>query len=140
MNTKNRITKRDYYNCIDALINAANDAGFGLPEGITYEDLNGFVAHEVELLDNKAAAAAKRAAEKRVAGDALREKIYSVLTEEPQTLPQIVAAVGDPGLSPQMLSPRLKALVDLGQAAKVSVTVPGIEGGKNRKATAYTLA
>ena len=138
-NTK-KITKRDSYNTIAAILDAAQDAGFGLPEGMSYEALGEFVAHEIELLDNKAAAAAKRAASKKEAGDALREKIAGVLTGENQTIAEIVASLGDPAVTPQMVTPRLTQLVDLGQAVKDSVSVPGVDGGKSRKVSAYRLA
>lgn len=136
--TKTKITKRDCFATITAVLNAANEAGFGLPEGVTFDDLTSFVAHEVELLDNKAVAAAKRAEKKRAAGDALREKIQGVLTGEFQTLPEINSAIGDPAVSIQMLSPRLKALVDLGVAEKDTVATEGADG-KTKKAVAYRL-
>lgn len=140
MTTTNKITKRDNYATLQAILKAAEEQGFGLPDGITYDSLNEFVAHEVELLDNKAAAAAKRAAEKKTAGDALREKVLSVLTDELQTIPAIVAAIGDVNVSAQMITPRLKQLVDLQLAEKDQISISGADGGKSRKAVAYRKA
>jgi hypothetical protein len=140
MTTTKKITKRDNYAVIAALLKVAEEQGFGLPEDMTYAGLNEFVAHEIELLDNKAAAAAKRAADKKVEGDALREKIYEVLTDENMTLAEIVAAMGDNNITPQSITPRLTQLLNLGQVVKDTVTVPGVDGGKSRKLSAYRKA
>lgn len=139
MNTT-KITKKTYFATIEAIVADAQANGVILPEGITYEGLNEFVAHEVELLNNKAAAAAKRAASKKATGDALREKIANVLTDEPQTINEIVVALGDPNVSPAMVTPRLSQLADLGQVVKEQVSVPGVDGGKSRKISAYRKA
>lgn len=139
MNTL-KITKKTYLATIKALVADAEANNVELPEGVTYEGINEFVDHEVELLDNKAAAAAKRAAEKKIAGDALREKVASVLTDEFQTIPQIVAAIGDVNTTAQMITPRLTQLVDLGQAVKEQKTIAGVDGGKSRKVSSYKLA
>ena len=140
MNTNKKATKRDTYTLIGEILGAAEENGFGLPEGYTFGDLKEFVAHEVELLDKKAESAAKRAADKRTAGDALREKVLGLLTSENQTLAQVTAALGDPNVTPQMVTPRLKQLIDLGQAVKEQVTMAGTDGGKSRKVTVYRIA
>lgn len=139
MNTTKKITKRDLYSIVSAIITEAENQGFGLPEGVTFADLTEFVDHEVELLDKKAESAAKRAATKREVGDALREKIASALTDEYQPIAAIVAALGDSGITPQMATPRLKQLCDIGFAEKDQVTVPGVDG-KSRKVSAYKRA
>ena len=140
MTTVKKITKRDYFATIQQLASYAEGQGVGLPEGITYEGINEFVTHEVELLDNKAAAAAKRAADKKVEGDALREKILSVLTSELQSISDIVAALGDANITAQMVTPRLTQLKELGQVEKDQITVAGVDGGKSRKVSAYRLS
>lgn len=139
MNTTKKITKRDQYSVISAILAEAENQGFSLPEGVTFADLNEFVDHEVELLDKKAESAAKRAATKKVEGDALRDRIAGVLTDEYQPIAAIVAALGDAGVSPQMATPRLKQLCDLGIAVKDQVSVPGVDG-KSKKASAYKRA
>lgn len=135
--TTKKITKKTYFATLSALVADAQANGVELPEGVTYEGLTEFVDHEVELLDNKAAAAAKRAADKKVEGDALREKIAGVLTSEFQTINEIVAALGDTQISPAMVTPRLTQLVNLGQAEKEQKTIPGVDGGKSRKVSTY---
>ena len=106
---------------------------------IDFGMLSDFANHEIELLDKKAESAAKRAADKKVAGDALRDRIYGVLSDtEFKTISEIVKELGDPDVSAQMVTARLTQLGSLGQIEKDSVTVPAAgEGGKARKVVAY---
>lgn len=140
--TTRKVTKKAQYNTILAILADAEANNVELPEGITYDGLNEFVSHEIELLDNKAAAAAKRAADKKTEGDELRGKVLSVLTGEYQTIPEIVAAVTAAGVAdatPQKITSRLTQLANLGQATKDSISVPTADG-KTRKVSAYKVA
>lgn len=136
-----KVTKKANYSAILAILNAAESNGLELDgTEITYDSLRDFVEHEVELLDNKAAAAAKRAAAKKVEGDALREKIYDVLTDEPMTINEIVKALNDEDISAQMVTARLTQLAspEVNRVVKETVTVPTSgEGGKSKKLSAY---
>lgn len=141
-NTVKKPTKKTNYNVILAILDYAENHGATIDaEGVTYESLRDFIGHEVELLDNKAAAAAKRAADKRQAGDELREKVAGVLdTEKFMTINEIVNALGDPDISAQMVTARLTQLAspEVGRVEKTTVTVPAAtEGGKSRKVSAY---
>lgn len=140
-NTVKKPTKKANYSAILSILDAAMDAGITLDLGeITYDSLHEFVDHEIELLDNKAAAAQKRAAAKKVEGDALRERIYEVLTDEPMTINEIVKILGDDDVSAQMVTARLTQLAspEVNRVAKETVTVPAsAEGGKSKKLSAY---
>ena len=140
-NTIKKPTKKANYSAILAILDAAEANGLTLEGGeITYDSLREFVEHEIELLDNKAAAAAKRAAAKKVEGDALRERIYDVLTDEPMTINDIVKALDDPDVSNQMVTARLTQLAspEVNRVAKEQITVPAsTEGGKSKKLSAY---
>lgn len=140
-NTVKKPTKKANYSAILAILNAAESNGLELDgTEITYDSLRDFVEHEVELLDNKAAAAAKRAAAKKVEGDALREKIYDVLTDEPMTINEIVKALDDEDISAQMVTARLTQLAspEVNRVVKETVTVlASSEGGKSKKLSAY---
>lgn len=138
MNTTKKTTKRTYFSTVTELIKFAQDQDVELPEGVTYEGLNEFVDHEIELLDKKAEAAAERAAKQKTEGDALREKIYSLLTDEFQTVPEITAKVGDPEVSPQMVTARLTQLYKLDRVIRDQQNIGG--EGKTRKASVYKLA
>lgn len=139
-NTTIKITKREKFNMIDAILTTMEDEGFDLnSDTITYDVLHEFVASELTLLDNKAAAAAKRAQDKKAAGDALRERVYETLSADtPMTIAEIVAAIGDADVSSQMVTGRLTQLVNAHMASKDYVTIPATtEGGKARKLSAY---
>jgi len=139
MTTSKKITKKAQYATILDILAYAEDNDFALPEGLDFDMLSDFVNHEIELLDKKAESAAKRAADKKVAGDALRDRIYGVLSDtEFKTIAEIVKELGDPDVSAQMVTARLTQLNSLEQIDKDSVTVPAAtDGGKARKVVAY---
>ena len=139
MNKTVKFNKKAQYATVLDILAFAEDNSFALPEGMDYGMLSDFVNHEIELLDKKAESAAKRAADKKVAGDALRERIYGVLSDtEFKTIAEIVKDLGDPDVSPQMVTARLTQLIHLEQVEKDSVTVPAAsDEGKARKVTAY---
>ena len=139
MTTSKKMTKKALFATVLDVLAFAEDNDFVLPEGIDFGMLSDFANHEIELLDKKAESAAKRAADKKVAGDALRDRIYGVLSDtEFKTISEIVKELGDPDVSAQMVTARLTQLGSLGQIEKDSVTVPAAgEGGKARKVVAY---
>ena len=139
MTTTKKITKKAMYATVLDILADAESRGFALPEGMDFGALSDFVNHEIELLDKKAESAAKRAADKKVAGDALRDRIYGVLSDTDfKTTTEIVSALGDPDVSSQMVTARLTQLINLEQVEKDSVTIPASgEGGKSRKVVAY---
>lgn len=139
MTTTKKITKKAMYATVLDILADAESRGFALPEGMDFGALSDFVNHEIELLDKKAESAAKRAADKKVAGDALRDRIYGVLSDTDfKTTNEIVSALGDPDVSSQMVTARLTQLINLEQVEKDSVTIPASgEGGKSRKVVAY---
>ena len=97
-----------------------------------------FIETQIAALDRKAAKAKERAAAKKVAGDELRETIFSVLTDEFQTLDMILPAVkeitGDDTLTNSKIIPRLSALVDLEKVVKEKVKT------ENGDKMAYAIA
>lgn len=139
MNKTVKFNKKAQFATVLDILAFAEDSNFVLPEGLDYGMLSDFVNHEIELLDKKAESAAKRAADKKVAGDALRERIYNVLSDtEFKTISEIVKDLNDPDVSPQMVTARLTQLIHLEQVEKDSVTVPAAtDEGKSRKVTAY---
>lgn len=122
-----KITKRD--NFVDA-VNVLETAG--------RTDLADVIRHEIELLDSKAAKAKAAAAKKKVDGDALRDAVQAVLTDELQTIADITAQVEGDDISTAKVQYRLNALVGAGIARKEQVTVG--EGDGKRKLMSYALA
>lgn len=122
-----KITKRDNFN---AIIEVLTDAG--------REDLADVIKHEIELLDNKAAKAKATAAKKKTEGDALRDAVQAVLTDELQTIADVTAKVEGDEITSAKVQFRLNALVGAGIASKEQVVVG--EGDSKRKLMAYKLA
>ena len=139
--TVKKTSKKDKLFALKAITQAAESAGMDLDfEDITYDTLYEFIDHEIELLGNKAAAAQKRAASKKAEGDALREKVYNVLSDtEYMTTDEIVKALDDEDITAQMVTSRLTQLVspDVARAEKTQITVAGKDGGRSRKLSAY---
>ena len=135
------VTKKTKFLAVMDLIDAAEAAGVEFSETVPADMLRAFVENELATLEKKAASAQKRAAEKKVEGDALRDRVESYLTDEPQTVATITAAIGDPDVSSQMVVSRLSQLVKAGRAIKEDVKVASnVEGGKTRTLAAYHLA
>ena len=127
--TEKKITKRDNFNAIIGVLIDADR-----------EDLAKVIEHEIELLDNKAAKAKATAAKKKTEGDALRDAVQAVLTDELQTIKEITEKVEFEGFdgSQAKVQYRLNALVNAEIAVKEQVSVG--EGETKRKLMAYKLA
>lgn len=141
MNTTPKSTKRDSFNSILSMIEAAKAAGV---PGFDYDGLTDTMNKEIANLDKKAEAAKARAAKVKEQGDALRETLAGCLTADLQTIAEILSAAqvatGDTSLSAQKITSRLGDLVSLGRAVKGEVSISAPEGGKSRKLVAYALA
>lgn len=140
-NTVKKPTKKANYSTLLQILDAA-ETSITLDTGdITYDSLREFINHEIELLDNKAVAAQKRAAAKKVEGDALREEIFGVLSDtQYMTINDIVKALGREDVSAQMVTARLTQLAspEVARVEKDMISVPAAaEGGKTKKLSAY---
>lgn len=123
-----KVTKRENFEAIIAVLNEAGR-----------EDLAKVVAHEIELLDNKAAKAKAKAAEKKTEGDALTAAVEAVLTADFATIADVTAkVVFDGEVSAAKVQYRLNQLVNNGKAVKEQVTVG--EGDSKRKLMAYAIS
>lgn len=127
-----KISKRDMYS---ALIAWADGEDFKYDMA----DLTAFAQNEIDLLDRKAEKTRERAAKKREAGDELRDAVESLLTDEFQTIPELLAQIEGDDLTPNKIAVRASALEKMGRAVKEVITVEDSEGHKVKK-TAYKLA
>ena len=127
--TEKKITKRDNFNAIIGVLIDADR-----------EDLAKVIEHEIELLDAKSSKAKATAAKKKAEGDALRDAVQAVLTDELATIKEITEKVEFEGFdgSQAKVQYRLNALVNAGIAVKEQVTVG--EGESRRKLMAYRIA
>ena len=125
--TDKKMTKKDFYNMIkDAMADNA--------------DVVAFCEKEIAAIDHKAVKAKERAAAKAAEGDALMDAIAAVLTDEPMTNADILAAIADEEATVNKIAYRTNALAKAGRAVKTEVTVAAEEGGRARKLVAYTAA
>ena len=120
-----KITEREMYTMISELL-----------EG--NEDVVAFCEKKIAALDKKAENAKVKAAEKKAAGDELRARVEEVLTDEWQTIAEVVAALDDEEVTASKVTYRLNALVDLGVAVKDETKIPS--DGKTRIVKVFKLA
>lgn len=128
-----KVTKR---NVIEALMamNFVDDVQVG-DVIVTPADIKETLEKSLASLENKAVKAKERAAQKKVEGDELRDKIESVLDDDFKTIADIIDAVDVEDLTPAKVSSRVAQLVKLGRVEKEQVKV-----NDNRKVMAYKIA
>lgn len=122
-----RLTKKDYYALIKEVLEASDVEA--------KSELLAFVEKQVEMIENKAEKAKARAAEKKIAGDELREAVKSVLTSEFQTADAITSQVDGEEVTRAKVISRLGQLVKNGEAEKTDVKTED-----NRTVKAYKIA
>lgn len=99
---------------------------------ITTEDILDYVNTTIEQLNAKGEKAKAKAAEKKAEGDELTKKIEAVITDEYQTVADIVAAVDEEEATRSKITARITQLIKAGKAHKTLVKT---EDG--RKLVAY---
>ena len=105
-----KMTKKDYFVEIKEVLENANEIA-----------LAEVMAHEVELLENKAIKNKERAAQRKIEGDELRDTISNILVDEFQTIDEIVEQLDDEEITKAKVVARLTQLVNLGEAIKEQV-------------------
>ena len=99
-----------------------------------------FCQDQIADLDKKAAKAKERAAAKKAESDELTDLVYSVLTDEYQTIADITVIVAEtiPDVSASKVTARLTKLFNTGVIEKEQISIEDSEG-KKRKCMAYRL-
>ena len=120
-----KITKKDYFAMVAEIVDNSNAEN--------KDELMEFIEKQVEALDKKAAKAKERAAEKKAEGDALRDKVEAVLTNEVQVIDQIVEAIGDEDVT------RYKVVARLTQLVKADIAVKEEVKNGSKKVMGYKL-
>lgn len=118
--------KETYFNEFKDIINAADI------DAETREDYIAFIDKQIEMLDKKKEASKARRAAKTAESDALTDRIYSLLTDEAQTVEEVLIALDEEDLTRAKVVSRLGKLVRAGQATKEPIKVDG------QRRTAYT--
>ena len=107
-----------------------------LIEDVEFEDateqaeLIEFVDKQIETLNSRKAAAAKRAEKKRQESDELTDKIYDVIGEDYITVDEVVAALNDEDVTRNKVTARLGKLVRNGVIEKAKIKIEGVENKK----------
>ena len=81
-------------------------------------ELSQFIAHEIELLENKKSYKSSKPTKRQVENEAVKEAITGVLTDEGQTVTEIMAQLGDASLTNQRVSALLTQMKKAGTVNK----------------------
>ena len=126
-----KITERDIYH---AMIDGTIDADI----------MREFAEKKLAQLDKRNETAKVRAAKKRAEGDVLTEQVLQVLSDQPMSREDVVAALADMGVETTVgkVGYRLTALSkpEDGRVVKAEATIGGEDGGKPRHVVVYTIA
>lgn len=120
-----KMTKKEMFGLLLELLETAEVA--------EREELKNFVAHEIEMIENKAEKA--KTYKRKKAADVLKEQIYTKLDVlEFRTIHDIVSDFNDADITAAKVSARLTSLVKEGVAIKEEIKI------ENRKLMGYKLA
>lgn len=117
------MTKRDVLNAL-ATVDFTENIVVG-DVVVTPDDIKDYVDNAIAQLENRAAKAAERAAQKKAEGDELRATVKGVLDETPKTIAEIVEALDDPEITNAKVVARLTQLVKAGEVFKADSKVDG---------------
>lgn len=120
-----KMTKKEMFGLLLGLLETAEVA--------ERDELKNFVAHEIEMIENKAEKA--KTYKRKKAADVLKEQIYTKLDVlEFRTIHDIVSDFNDADITAAKVSARLTSLVKEGLAIKEEIKI------ENRKLMGYKLA
>ena len=122
---ENRVTKREMY---EALVSFAvnGEMSYETEEGavvVSMDELKAFAENEIAQLDKKLEKARERAAAKKAEADVLMDRVKEVLTDEYQTIADIMVVLNDEDVTAGKVTARLTKLVKAGEAEKTDVKV-----------------
>ena len=120
-----KMTKKEMFGLLLELLETAEVA--------ERDELKNFVAHEIEIIENKAEKA--KTYKRKKTADVLKEQIYTKLDVlEFRTIHDIVSDFDDADITAAKVSARLTSLVKEGLAVKEEIKI------ENRKLMGYKLA
>ena len=120
-----KMTKKEMFGLLLGLLETAEVA--------ERDELKNFVAHEIEMIENKAEKA--KTYKRKKPADVLKEQIYTKLDVlEFRTIHDIVSDFNDADITAAKVSARLTSLVKEGIAIKEEIKI------ENRKLMGYKLA
>ena len=120
-----KMTKKEMFGLLLGLLETAEVA--------ERDELKNFVAHEIEMIENKAEKA--KTYKRKKTADVLKEQVYTKLDVlEFRTIHDIVSDFNDADITAAKVSARLTSLVKEGLAIKEEIKI------ENRKLMGYKLA
>lgn len=93
------MTKKENFVAINALLNE-----------LGHNEFDEFISHEIELLGKKAGYKSSKPTKRQVENEAIKAAIAEVLTDEGQTVTEIMAQLGDASLTNQRVSALLRQM------------------------------
>ena len=93
------MTKKENFVAINAILNE-----------IGHDEFNEFIAHEIELLNKKAGSRSSKPTKRQVENEGIKSAITKVLSDEGQTVTEILAQLGNPNLTNQRVSALLRQM------------------------------
>lgn len=118
-NTEKKFTKVDYFTLLKDVVDGAT------LDAETAMNVKDFLDKEIEQLEKRKVAAKDRAEKKKAESDALTDEIYALLTDEPQTVEDLLAAFEDETVTRNKITSRLGKLVKAGLADKDIAKIDG---------------
>lgn len=122
-----KLTKKDYYAMIKEIVVNTKVEG--------KDELIEFIDKQVAQIDAKAEKAKEKAAEKKAIGDELRDTVKSMLTNEYQSVEDIVIKINDEEITKAKVVARLTQLVNAGEVEKADA-----KNADNKTIKVYKLA
>ena len=93
------MTKKENFVAINAILNE-----------IGHDEFNDFIAHEIELLNKKAGSRSSKPTKRQIENEGIKSAITEVLSDEGQTVTEILAQLGNPNLTNQRVSALLRQM------------------------------
>ena len=93
------MTKRENFVAINAILNETG-----------HNEFDEFIAHELELLGKKSSYKSSKPTKRQVENEEIKSRIAEILTDEGQTVTEILAQLGDENLTNQRVSALLRQM------------------------------
>lgn len=133
------MTKREFYAIVRSMIENTNDIYQCDENAYTSEDMLAFIDKAVAGLDARLTKDRERSAQKR-AEDTLLDEVYSVITDEFETVADIASRVSSEDATVGKVIYRLNRLVSEGKVAKTEGKIPATETSKARSVKMFKRA
>lgn len=127
---KEKTTRIEYYEILKNIVRGDKESDLT----VTQAELIDFLDKQITSLKNKAVKAKEKAEQKKNEGDILKFAIRDVLTEENQTMDEILNQLEIENISKAKVASRLGQLIKAGEASKIEIKTE-----EGRRVMAYSL-